>query len=101
MSKNLHVFAQSGPHDSAWIVGGRKSLAALRDAITYLLDKPDTFIAEPFFASDGEGYNCVVFHHNLGEDSALPYIDGKELEVTNEDAVWPWELAMKIPPYEG
>lgn len=74
--KTLHIYAQGFWHDTAYIVGDRAGLTALRDALNVALEK-GCGACEPF-ASDGEGYETRV---ELCEDEAtwkalqMPYTD--------------------------
>jgi hypothetical protein len=55
----LHIYSQDAWHDTAYIVGDRQSLAALRDCLTEALDSGE---ATKFnsFTNDGEGYTIEV-----------------------------------------
>lgn len=54
----LHVYAQPSHHFEAHIIGTRDALLSLRQAIDAALQNihEDACV----FASDGEGYSCVV-----------------------------------------
>lgn len=39
---HLHLYPQPYNHAEAWMVGDRESLTAIRDAITRVLEGPDT-----------------------------------------------------------
>jgi hypothetical protein len=99
MSKLLHVFGPQCWHDSSWIVGNREALTALRDAIDRVLSSPDTGVGVEVFAADGEGSQCFVYHHELSDRSAVPYT-GDDARENRPDAVWPWQEALKLPPYD-
>jgi len=61
-----HVYSQPYEHAEARIVGNRKALLLIRDAIDAVLDQSasasvvETTTKEDIFATDGEGYQVVV-----------------------------------------
>jgi hypothetical protein len=57
-TNRLHIHAQPGQHDEAWLTGDRAGLLALRDAIDAAL-AAGTSAAE-IMPGDGEGYTVVV-----------------------------------------
>jgi hypothetical protein len=70
----LHIYGQDAWHDTAYIVGDRQSLAALRDCLAEALYSGE---ATKFnsFTNDGEGYSIEVIplDEPQMETMRLPY----------------------------
>ena len=86
----LHLFAQQAWHDDAHIVGNRRGLTALRDALTRALDG-DLGVAE-VFVEDGEGYFAVCRLREDMRDIALPYTDEVAAESAGSGRIGPWDI---------
>lgn len=97
----LHLYAQSQWHDEAHIVGTRRGLEALRDAINAALSDDHGHYAAEAFTTDGEGYSVEVACVPYGEMDRmqLPYTD-RDLFNPNGEAgrMWPWHLPRKAKP---
>lgn len=67
----MHLYEQERPHGPALIVGNRKALELLRQAIDDALFKAGGEAKVEVFARDGEGYHVTVelqaVLHNLGD----------------------------------
>lgn len=74
---DLHIYAQTGPHDDVSIVGTAEGLRRIRDAINRAIKHPDGIgYASPLFVCDGEGYAVHVRRVPKGndlKDQRLPY----------------------------
>lgn len=74
----VHLYAQAFNHDEGWVVGNRRGLTALRDALSSVLEGPSTLCSKQVFTGDGEGYVMLV---SLSENEpnflklVLPYTD--------------------------
>lgn len=97
----LHLHAQGGHHEEAHIVGNRRGLRALRDAISRALGTGESECDQ--FTADGEGYSVFVRlddaapHDDDARQWALPYTQEYAAE-TREDAIWPWQRRSPTPP---
>ena len=65
----LHIYAQQGPHDEAYIVGNKPALLQLRRAISAALKNENGLgetsrFAKCVSAADGEGYTVGVIQLN-------------------------------------
>jgi len=92
----LHIYAQDGPHDDAYIVGDHNSLVKLRDAINNLLGAnnfcPTKNVKAEMMASDGEGYDLhIILSEDENDKLSLPYTN-ELFEDQGEGAIWPWSL---------
>lgn len=92
----LHIYAQRGEHQPAYIVGDWLALSDLRDFLTVVLYADAT---EPvgFNAADGEGYALTVRLAKDADEYVLPYADHWELEWLEQTiralpAVWPCQF---------
>lgn len=91
----LHVYAQPWEHGESWIVGERKALEALRDAIDSALRDgavPGTSAATGY-ASDGEGYRVLVMRVDgeVWRDMLRPYTEDSARD-NRDDATHPFAL---------
>ena len=94
----LHLYPQAHWHDDASIVGNRKAIEALRDALTAALSDPDGVACSQGFTTDGAGYQVGVYVLPFGEMErmAIPYTDAELCgEPGNRNGMWPWHLARK------
>lgn len=85
-----HLYAQNHWHDEAYIVGNRKALTGLRDALNAAL-AGEIGVAEAF-AADGEGYFTVCLLRDSVDGMALPYTDEVAAESAGEGRKWPDEI---------
>lgn len=87
--KVIHLFSPELHHAEQGIIGNREGLKALIQTIQKALndDKAD----DPFFVSDGEGFNLFVkcLPDNRLNKAALPYKEDYCRE-ERKDAIWPW-----------
>lgn len=92
----LHLFAQFHWHDDASIVGTRKGVEALRDALNTALAHPDGVAQAQGMTNDGEGYPVNVYVVPFGEFERmqLPYTD-TELCGPMAGRLWPHQLPRK------
>ena len=62
MPKNsiVHIYGQHSWHTNAIILGNRKGIMALRNAINIALDKTEGRGAQRVYINDGEGYNIEI-----------------------------------------
>lgn len=87
----LHIYAQDAWHDSAYVVGTREALEALRAAVgSALHGDRSAFCA---FTGDGEGY---TIHLGLTDSDTLgrmrmPYTDEHAVD-ERASAIQPWEV---------
>lgn len=93
MPKFLHVYAQPGFHEEAYLVGNREALAALRDAIDRALHNERAALGA--FTTDGEGYTVIVIADSgdaikIGLMS-VPYTNDYAKE-GRDRPVWPQDL---------
>jgi hypothetical protein len=95
----LHVYGQAGPHDEVFVVGNRKALEGLRDALSRAIEAswPPAITECEAMACDGEGFTTVVILEDgpwvVGSRwrrMVLPYAVGF-MEDVAEDAVIPWK----------
>ena len=79
----LHVYGQSGPHDSVRIIGTASGLLSLRNAIDEALQRRSPKIEA--FTAVGEGYEVAVDHTNRTglEYTALPYQRNSNMAAAN------------------
>ena len=109
MTELLHIYAQPCWHEEAWIVGNRRGLEILRDAINQALAEghgqtattPNEFVC----TNDGEGYDVMVlleeseWGHSYLEPETLtnwdvlrkPYTD-EMAQGTQHKTLGPWDL---------
>lgn len=91
MSADLHIYAQGAWHDSAYIVGTREGLHALRDAVNDALEMEGQSRSATVFTSDGEGFHVHVIRET--EDGmlryVLPYTDAMAKDADTESPSWP------------
>lgn len=91
----LHIYGQMYNHDHAFIVGNKRALEALRDAIQATLDGETNDLT--FYAADDEGYDVKIYWEEdarYWDKAALPYTDNDYL-VHADDAIGPWDLFRK------
>lgn len=77
MNNILQIYAQSGPHDGAFICGTEDDLKRLRDALDLmLLENRDKAYLDTF-TSDGEGYTVKIIklEEKQFDQLILPYAD--------------------------
>lgn len=67
----LHVYAQSSPHDPAFLVGNRVGLETLLAAVKAALD-PEHVTDASVFSSDGEGYGAFIVRLPESQFDRLP-----------------------------
>lgn len=95
----LHVYGQNSWHDDVCVLGSRKALTNLRNAIDRVLATNEPKLSEGM-VSDGEGF-CVlvgvVEDEEIESKLAVPYIDEIARE-QNEKAMRP-EEAIGIDKY--
>ena len=98
MSEILHIYAQRTQHEDAYIVGDKRSLMALRDAISYAIDKNNTANLVGVYTNDGEGYcvKIVICPEKASEQLSSPYTDRNTLGPEPKDVIRPWDL-FKCP----
>lgn len=91
----LHLYAQFWWHCDAKVVGNRKGLTALRDAINRVLESCQPVRSDDVFCNDGEGYVVVVAQCE-DEDMAMslptPYTD----EVCGAAQEGGWDVLRRI-----
>ncbi|GEK32483.1 hypothetical protein [Kurthia sibirica] len=68
-----HIYSQDSWHDEAYIIGNKKGLEKLRDAINLTLEKGNT--KNDFWPKDLEGYDVLIacVEDEVLDDLALPY----------------------------
>lgn len=91
--KIVHIYGQEFWHGSAYIIGNRSGMIALREALDQALATQDAQTAT-VSVNDGEGYflNVHVTDESEAMEIALPYTD----EVAKEKkpkARWPCQFA--------
>jgi hypothetical protein len=88
----LHIYGQDAWHDTAYIVGDRQSLTALRDCLTEALDSGE---ATKFnsFTNDGEGYSIEIIPRDdpQMDTMRLPYHGDIAID-NNPERTWPHVL---------
>jgi len=84
----LHLYAQSQWHSTAYIAGDREGLMKLCHAITLALGDVDYQSSAEFFTNDGEGYQLYIkmMPSELMDKVVLPYTD---VEVQSESKFHP------------
>ena len=96
----LHIYGQDAWHDSAYIVGGRQSLAALLDCLAEALYSGE---ATKFnsFTNDGEGYSIGVIPLDEPQMGTmrLPYHGDIAID-NNPERIWPHVLVAGITKRE-
>jgi hypothetical protein len=93
--EGLHVYAAQQWHDEACIVGTRKGLEVLRDALNAALADADGVAAGHVFANDGEGYFVHVHAVTDAEfDRMNQHYTDRDLFNPNGRAgcMWPHQL---------
>ena len=73
MPGTVHIIAQTGPHQSAIIVGDAAGLTVIRDAINRAL--AGNWAKGATFANDGEGYSVIVLRPQQLGDIPFGYTD--------------------------
>jgi hypothetical protein len=99
----LHVYPQAQWHDDASIVGTRKGIESLRDALTRALESERGTAMAEGFVTDGEGYivNVYVVPFAEMERMQLPYSDSDMFNPNGvKGRMWPCHLP-KQPTPEG
>lgn len=86
MTPYLHVFAQFTHHAEARIVGSKKGLDALADAIAIALKDGDA-LSEPVFVNDGEGFRVEV---KCASDAEVEKLDDPYYSTFVSDEVTYW-----------
>jgi hypothetical protein len=98
---SLQIYAQSGPHDRAFICGTKKYMLALREAIDCLLEYEWTSISHQTNTSDGEGYTVriMLMEENEFDEVGLPYTSDifSDQEFKNKKHPWAYDTE-KNPP---
>lgn len=88
----LQIYAQPCWHEDAYIVGNRKGLEALRDAISRALEIDGPITMSAFVEFDGEGYDLVVCPC---EDDDLRMLEGHYTdEMARRDGMSPARLVQ-------
>jgi hypothetical protein len=88
----LHILPQQEWHDPALIVGTRRAIEALRDALTAALDAPQRGrraapVSTPAMARDGEGYRVVCRVVSAEDMESVPF--GYASEIARDNRKWP------------
>lgn len=94
--KFLVMYGQSYSHDPAFIVGNKKALIALRDAIDRAIENQRAVATPMFIATDGEGYDLfigVVEEEDRLQKLLMPYTD-EAFEDRRKDYVSPYDVAF-------
>jgi len=73
MPGTVHIIAQTGPHQSAIIVGDEAGLTATRDAIDAALKAG--WSKRSTFTNDGEGYSVIILHPDDIDGIPFGYTD--------------------------
>jgi hypothetical protein len=79
--KQLHIFGQSGHGDTAYIIGTRAALVAIRNALNVAIDRGAS--AADAAAADGEEYQIRIYCRHDMSDVPMPYVD------IEDDTPWP------------
>lgn len=68
-----HIYSQRSWHDRAYIIGNKRGLEKLRDAINLTLEKGNT--KNLFWPKDLEGYDVLItcLEDEVFDDLELPY----------------------------
>ena len=75
----LHVYGQTGPHDTVIITGDREALQTLHTALTAALQEPDGHRHRTeFFCNDGEAYDLTIFCATNINEMRSPYTNRYE-----------------------
>lgn len=92
MSETLQIYAQSGPHDRAFICGTKEDLINLRDVLNILLQRDLSKVSYDTFTSDGEGYTLriIKLEENDFYDLQLPYTSDIFSEENSKTKKHPW-----------
>lgn len=71
----LHIYGQGSWHEEAYIIGDRKALEFLREAIVHALQSQDGTDMVEVSVADGEGYTVHIVCHPTDrmENLTLPY----------------------------
>lgn len=94
MNNILQIYAQSGPHDRAFICGTVGELKQLRDSLDLmLLENRDEAYLDTF-TSDGEGYTLKIMRLKEEDFDKIinPYIDKIFSEKPSNIRKHPWSL---------
>lgn len=73
----LHVFGQSYPHDSVFLIGNREGLEQLQKRIEGILSNKKNKKLKDLYITDGEGFDLeVILEEKMLEKKVLrPYTD--------------------------
>lgn len=96
----LHLYAGPSFHSDGFIVGNRKALERLRDALNEVLKSEDEQATATVkaFTSDGEGYDAIVirqdsnWQNGIWNKLALPYTAEDGLTQVSDSDIWPEDL---------
>lgn len=94
MNNMIQIYAQSGPHDRAFICGTVDELKQLRDSLDLmLLENRDKAYLDTF-TSDGEGYTLKIMSLKEEDFDKIinPYIDKIFSEKPSKNKKHPWFL---------
>ena len=90
----IQIYAQSGPHDRAFICGTVDELKQLRDSLDLmLLENRDEAYLDTF-TSDGEGYTIKIIklEEEQFDQLIFPYTDEIFSEKPSKNKKHPWFL---------
>lgn len=91
----LHVYGQSLPNDSLYIVGNRAGLVRLKAAIELALS--NVHHETIAYVNDGEGFAiramllAEAWEFENWTRLAVPYSERDAMEA-KENAIWPWDF---------
>jgi hypothetical protein len=85
----LHIHGQRGWHDDVYIIGNKKGLAMLKEAIDAALHGTDFPVV--VYCGDGEGYEIhVVSRQDRWDDRLLPYTEDVAKD-GRTNVILPWK----------
>ena len=92
MNDILQIYAQTGPHDRAFICGTKEALINLRDSLNVLIERDLSCVSCDTFTSDGEGYTVRVIKlkENNFDELGLPYTSDIFSEQQPKTKKHPW-----------
>ncbi|HEU0197003.1 MAG TPA: hypothetical protein VFQ88_07265 [Nevskiaceae bacterium] len=86
-----HLYAQASPHDPAYILGDRKALESIRQAVDEALARGAG--AAELSAADGADYALVCLRRDSIARTAVPYTSPRAREPVASMALRPWDIA--------
>ena len=94
MNNILQIYAQSGPHDRAFICGTEDDLKQLRDTLDLMLMENWDESYLDTFTSDGEGYTLKIMRLKEEDFDKIinPYTDELFSEQPSKNKKHPWFL---------